>query len=149
MRKDGKIMVEQLSVFLQNKPGKIASITKALAGAGIDVRALSIADTADFGVLRMLVSDIKLAKDTLSKHNGIVSATAVTVIAVPDVPGGLAQVLGLLAEASIDIEYMYSLIGRGENKAYMVFRVSSPKGLAALLEANGLHVVDSDELGLK
>lgn len=142
-------MVEQLSVFLQNEPGKIASITRALAEGGIDIRALSIADTTDFGILRMLVSDIGLAKSILARHHCIVSATGVTVVAVPDKPGGLATVLGLLADAEIDIEYMYSLIGRGEDKAYMVFRVSDAHRLLELLAANHLSTVSREELGIR
>ena len=142
-------MAQQLSVFVQNKPGKIAAITRAIADAGVDLRALSIADTTDFGVLRMLVSDLELAKQALSRHNCVVSATGVTVVAVPDVPGGLARVLTLLSENSVDIEYMYSLIGRGENKAYMVFRVSDEKKLHTLLAENGLDTVSGEELGLR
>ncbi len=141
-------MVEQLSVFLQNKPGKIAAITAALAQNGIDVRALSIADTTDFGVLRMLVSDISAAKAVLAQHKCIVSATAVTVVAVPDLPGGLAQVLGLLNEGNIDIEYMYSLIGRGESNAYMVFRVTEQEKLLNLLKENGIESVSRKGLGI-
>ena len=102
-------MVLQLSVFLQNKSGKIASITKALQEAGVDIRALTIADTTDFGILRMLVSDIQAAKDALSKQNCIVSVNEVTVVAVPDEPGSLSVILDLLAQEKIDIEYMYSL----------------------------------------
>jgi len=142
-------MVQQLSVFIQNKAGKIASITRSLAERGIDLRALSVADTADFGILRMLVSDIGLARSVLSEHHCIVSATGVTVVAVPDVPGGLAKVLSVLAEGNIDIEYMYSLIGRGEDRAYMVFRVSDEPKLLELLAANHLSTVSSEELGIK
>ncbi len=142
-------MVEQLSVFLQNKPGKIASVTRALADAGVDIRALSIADTTDFGVLRMLVSDMKLARTALTALNCILSATSVTVVAVPDVPGGLARVLELLGDAKIDIEYMYSIIGRGANSAYMVFRVSDEEALGAVLQRNGIGRVTAAELGLR
>jgi hypothetical protein len=142
-------MAQQLSVFVQNKPGKIAAITRAIADAGVDLRALSIADTTDFGVLRMLVSDLEAAKQALAKHNCVVSATGVTVVAVPDEPGGLAKVLTLLADNSVDIEYMYSLIGRGEKKAYMVFRVSDEKKLHTLLAENGLSTVSGEELGLR
>ena len=99
-------MTQQLSVFIQNEPGKIAAVTRALAGAGVDIRALSIADTADFGVLRMLVSDIAVAQRVLSEHSCIVSATGVTVVSVPDAPGGLAQLLTLLDRERVDIEYM-------------------------------------------
>ena len=142
-------MLKQLSVFLQNKAGRIADITRALSDAGIDLRALSIADTADFGILRMLVSDIEAAKAALSKQNCIVSVNEVAVVAVPDSPGGLARVLNLIAEAKIDIEYMYSLIERSAEEAYMVFRVSDEAKLLQALKANGLHSVSAEKLGIK
>ena len=141
-------MVLQLSVFLQNKSGKIASITKALHDAGVDIRALTIADTTDFGILRMLVSDIQTAKDALAKQNCIVSVNEVTVVAVPDEPGSLSKILDLLAHEKIDIEYMYSLFTHGEKDAYMVFRVSDGKRLHSVLSQNGIHTVPGEKLGL-
>ncbi len=142
-------MLKQLSVFLQNKAGRIAGITRALSEAGIDLRALSIADTADFGILRMLVSDIEGAKAALAKENCILSVNEVIVVAVPDEPGGLARILGLMAQANIDIEYMYSLIERGAKEAYMVFRVSDEPRLLQVLADNGLHSVSAQMLGMK
>ena len=142
-------MVSQLSVFLQNRSGKLAAITRALSDSGVDIRALSIADTTDFGILRMLVSDVAQARATLSRQNCIVSVNQVVVVAVPDEPGGLARVLTLMAKGNIDIEYMYSLIDRGKNDAYMVFRVSDEQGLLKLLAANGLSAVDAETIGLK
>ena len=142
-------MVSQLSVFLQNKSGKLAAVTRALADADVDIRALSIADTTDFGVLRILVSDIARARAALQALNCITSVTDVTVVAVPDRPGGLAEVLSLLAGAQIDIEYMYSLISRSESKAYMVFRVSDEKALRDALGRHGLAVVSGEELGIR
>jgi len=142
-------MLKQLSVFLQNKAGRIASITDALSSAGIDLRALSIADTADFGILRMLVSDISAAKEVLSKENCIVSINEVAVVAVPDEPGGLARILTLMAQENIDIEYMYSLIERGVKEAYMVLRVSDEPKLLQMLEKNGIHSVSAQALGMK
>ena len=99
-------MVQQLSVFLQNKSGKIAAVVRALSDSGVDIRALSIADTTDFGILRMLVSDISAAKAALAEQNCILSVNEVTVVAVPDAPGGLSRVLSLMAQEEIDIEYM-------------------------------------------
>lgn len=142
-------MVPQLSVFLQNKSGKIASITQALKEAEVDIRALSIADTTDFGILRMLVSDIQAAKMALSRQNCIVSINEVAVVAVPDKPGGLAHILSLMAKADIDIEYMYSLIDRGKQEAYMVFRVSDEARFLKLLDENGLSTVPAEKMGLK
>ncbi len=142
-------MVQQLSVFLQNERGKLAAITRALADGGIDIRALSIADTTDFGILRMLVSDTGLAKRILEEQHYAAGITAVVVVAVPDVPGGLAGVLSLMAGGGIDIEYMYSLIGRGEKKAYMVFRVSDEEKLLRLLAENGVDTISDEELDIR
>ena len=141
-------MVQQLSVFLQNKSGKIAAVVRALSDSGVDIRALSIADTTDFGILRMLVSDISAAKAALAEQNCILSVNEVTVVAVPDTPGGLSRVLSLMAQEKIDIEYMYSLIDRGKEDAYMVFRVSDEKRLLKVLSENGLSAVRPDKLGL-
>ena len=141
-------MVQQLSVFLQNKSGKIAAVVRALSDSGVDIRALSIADTTDFGILRMLVSDISAAKAVLAEQNCILSVNEVTVVAVPDTPGGLSRVLTLMAQEEIDIEYMYSLIDRGKQDAYMVFRVSDENRLLKVLSENGLSAVAPDKLGL-
>ena len=142
-------MVQQLSVFLQNEPGRLAAITRALAEGGIDIRALSIADTTDFGILRLLVSDAALARGILEERHYAAGITVVTVVAVPDVPGGLARVLTLLADGGVDIEYMYSLIGRGEDKAYMVFRISDEPKMIELLNTRGIRAVSQEELGIR
>ena len=140
-------MVPQLSVFLQNKSGKIAAITRALQYAGVDIRALSIADTTDFGILRMLVNNIDAAKKALSDQNCIVKVNDVVIVAVPDVPGGLAGVLELMAAEKIDIEYMYSLFNRGKKDAYMVFRVSDEARLLSLLRKHSVRTITGDEIG--
>ena len=119
-----------------------------MSDSGVDIRALSIADTTDFGILRMLVSDISAAKAALAEQNCILSVNEVTVVAVPDTPGGLSRVLSLMAQEKIDIEYMYSLIDRGKEDAYMVFRVSDEKRLLKVLSENGLSAVTPDKLGL-
>ncbi len=142
-------MVKQLSVFMQNKAGRMADIVNALSEAQVDLRALSIADTADFGILRILVSDIDKAKRILSEQNCIVSVNDVVVVGVPDEPGGLARILTLMAQEKIDIEYMYSLIERGTMEAYMVFRVSDEPKLLEMLKNNGLHSVTAEKLGMK
>ncbi|MBQ4566115.1 MAG: ACT domain-containing protein [Oscillospiraceae bacterium] len=141
-------MVPQLSVFLQNKSGKIAAITRALSDNQIDIRALSIADTTDFGILRMLVSDIRKAKEVLTGQNCILSVNEVVVVAVPDRTGGLAEILSIIAEANVDIEYMYSLIGREDNMADMVFRVSNEEAFRSVLQQHGLQTISAAQLGL-
>jgi len=141
--------VHQISVFLENRAGQLAEITKVLALGGVDLRAISIAETKEYGVLRMIVSNADLATGILLSHGYILSMTPVTVIEVPDQTGGLAPVLEVLAEGQIDVEYMYSLFTHKEGKAYMVFRVSEEARFAQLLEAHGLKVASKEDLGLK
>ena len=120
-----------------------------LAENGIDLRAISIAETTDYGVLRMIVDEAQRAKTILLDSGYIMSVTPVLAVSVPDAPGGVASVLKLLAEGHIDIEYMYSLFTHVEGKAYMVFRVSNEDSLLAVLAKNGLATVSAQALGLK
>ena len=135
-------MVKQLSVFIQNKSGKIASVTRTLYENGIDIRALSVADTTDFGILRMLVSDVAKAKNALANENCIVSVNEVDVVAVPDRPGGTAEVLQKLADANIDIEYMYALVTKTAGKAYAVMRTNDEANAEKLLAEKGIELLD-------
>ena len=141
--------IHQISVFLENRAGQLAEITKVLADSGIDMRAISIAETADYGVLRLIVDQPQKTTATLLEHGFVLSMTPVTVVAVPDQPGGLAPVLQLVAEGSIDIEYMYSLFTHKEGRAYMVFRVSDDEKFTALLQEHGIAAVSSEELGIE
>ena len=141
--------VHQISVFLENRAGQLSEITQVLAEQGIDMRAISIAETADYGVLRLIVDRPQQATTLLLEHGFILSMTPVTVVAVPDQPGGLAPVLQLIAEADIDIEYMYSLFTHTGGKAYMVFRVSDDEAFTATLKRHGIEPVGTDELGIQ
>ena len=140
--------VRQISVFLENRAGQLAEITRVLADAKIDLRAISIAETSDYGVLRLIVDDAQKATDILLGHGYILSMTPVLVIEVPDQAGGLAPVLEILAEGHIDVEYMYSLFTHREGKAYMVFRIAEEDKFVALLAAHGMHPVSKADLGL-
>ena len=140
--------VHQISVFLENRAGQLAEITGILAENGIDLRALSIAETADYGILRMIVDNAEQATSILLQHGYILSMTPVLVISVPDQPGGVAPVLATLAEGNIDIEYMYSLFTHVDGKAYMVFRVNEEEKFKALLLSHGISVCTGEELGL-
>jgi len=142
-------MVKQLSIFLQNEAGRIADIAEALADADINIRALNIADTPDFGILRMLVSDVETAVKVLAAKGYVAKATPVTVAAVSDEVGGLAKILRIMSEGHIDLEYMYSYLGRSSGRAYMIFRSGDEVALGELLAANGITVVDKDDLHLK
>ena len=141
--------IHQISVFLENRAGQLAEITRILADAGIDLRAISIAETADYGVLRLIVDRPQDATSTLLGSGFVLSMTPVTVVSVPDEPGGLAPVLQAVAEGSIDIEYMYSLFTHIDGKAYMVFRVSDDETFTALLASRGINVVSAQELGIE
>ena len=141
--------VYQISVFLENRAGQLAEITKVMADNGIDLRAISIAETADYGVLRMIVDNAEKATGILLTNGYILSMTPVLVVGVPDTPGGLAPVLAVMAEGSIDIEYMYSLFTQEVGKAYMVFRVSDEKKFVELLARHNMTLTEAEELGIK
>ena len=141
-------MVYQISVFLENRAGQFAEITTVLAENGVDLRAISIAETADYGVLRMIVDNAEKATSILMQHGYLLSMTPVLVIAVPDRAGGIAPVLATVAEGNIDIEYMYSLFTHTEGKAYIVFRVAETEKFITLLGAHGITPVTAEELGI-
>lgn len=142
-------MINQISVFLENKAGELAQITKILAENNVNLRAISIAETSDYGVLRMIADDAEHASRVLMKNGNVISMTPVSVIEVPDRPAGLSDVLSVLAKADIDIEYMYSLFTQEQGKAYMVFRVSDKQKLMNEIKNNALKTVSEEELGLK
>jgi hypothetical protein len=141
-------MVYQISVFLENRAGQFAEITTALANNGIDMRAISVAETADYGILRMIVDNAEKATSILMQHGYLMSMTPVLVVSVPDQPGGIAPVLATIAEGNIDIEYMYSLFTHTEGKAYIVFRVGETEKFVELLGSHGITPSTAEELGI-
>lgn len=141
-------MVYQISVFLENRAGQFAEITGILAESHIDLRAISIAETTDYGVLRIIVDDAEKATAILMQHGYLMSMTPVQVVAVPDQPGGVASVLAILAEGNIDIEYMYSLFTHKEGKSYIVFRVAEAERFRDLLSAHGIVLSTNKDLGI-
>ena len=141
--------IHQISVFLENRTGQLAEITRLLADNHVDIRALSIAETADYGLVRMIVDDSHKASAILLEHGDILSMTPVWAVEVPDRPGGLADVLGVLAENHVDVEYMYSLFTHCAGNAYMVLRISDEEKFTAALSEHGIKVVSAEELGLK
>ena len=141
-------MVYQISVFLENRAGQFAEITGILAENKVDLRAISIAETTDYGVLRMIVDNAEKTTAILMQHGYLMSMTPVLVIAVPDQPGGVAPVLATLAEGNVDIEYMYSLFTHKEGKSYIVFRVAQTEKFVELLKTHGLTPVTGEELGI-
>lgn len=127
--------VKQISVFLENKSGRLAQVTRALGDNQINIRALSIADTTDFGILRLIVDKPEEANSILWAEGFMVSETAVIAVEVPDRPGGLADILATLGQAGINIEYLYAFIGQSSDKAQVIFRVDdSDKAISVLQE---------------
>jgi hypothetical protein len=121
------MLVKQISVFIENKAGRLADVATCLANEGIDTRALSLADTTNFGVLRLIVDQPEKALEVLKDCNFAVSITDVISVLVPDVPGGLAEVLKIFNERNLDIEYMYAFIGKESGKAIVILRVDKPE----------------------
>lgn len=141
--------IHQISVFLENRTGQLAEITRLLAQNGIDLRAISIAETADYGLARMIVDDAPKASSILLQHGDILSMTPVLAVEVPDRPAGLADLLAVLAGNHIDVEYMYSLFAHRDGYAYMILRISDEEKFAAAMSAHNIKLVSAEELGLK
>lgn len=138
--------ITQLSLFLENKPAHLKVPCRALADAGISIMTLSLADTEQFGILRMIVRDWKKAKDVLEKAGCVVNTTEVVAVEVEDRPGGLADLLDIIDKAAINIEYMYAFTFGREGKAIMVFRFEDPDSAVAKLQTAGVGVVESVSL---
>ena len=141
--------IHQISVFLENRIGQLAEITYLLAQNQIDIRALSIAETSDYGLARMIVDDSQKASAVLLQHGDILSMTPVWAVEVPDRPGGLSVLLSVLAQNHVDVEYMYSLFTHREGSAYMVLRISDEAAFRKAVELSGIRLVGMEELGLK
>lgn len=133
--------IKQLSVFVENKEGKLREITDILAKAGIDIRALSIADTSEFGILRLIVRDPQKAKALLEKNGFVATINDVVGVEINDRPGGLAEIVRLFAKRDINMEYMYAFLTRTENKAYLVVRVDDASEVENLLESEKIRIL--------
>lgn len=140
--------VKQISVFVENKPGAMSAMTAVLADNDIDMRALSLAETEDFGIVRIIVDDVYTAATVLKDAGYVHSITPVLGVAIPDTPGGLNKVLSALTDAQINVEYMYAFLGgKNADHAYMIFRVADAAAASAALVAQGIQTVDQDEVG--
>jgi hypothetical protein len=133
-----KMTVDQISVFIENKPGTLAELTGIVGDAGIDLRALSLADTADFGVLRLIVDNPGKALELLRTAGFAVSITQVLAVPITDSPGGLAKVLRILADEKVSVEYSYAFITRRQGKAYVILRVENNELARGILAREGI-----------
>jgi hypothetical protein len=138
--------IHQLSLFAENKPGHISAPARLLAQEGIDIRALFLADSQHFGIVRMIVSDWQKAAAVFEAHGFVVKVTEVLAVEVPDHPGGLADVLGALEGSGINIEYMYAFPYPRGDQAILIFRFADPDAAIEQLQTAGINLLASDEL---
>jgi hypothetical protein len=134
--------ITQISVFLENRKGRLFEICSMLGQAGINIRALNIAETESFGVLRMVVDKPAEAIELFRKNGVTASQTDVVAAEVPDTPGGLADVLKILTDNNVNVEYMYGFVEKHSENALLVFRFDNPERAAQVLRENGLKVID-------
>jgi hypothetical protein len=134
--------VEQISVFLENKPGALAEVTRILGETGVNIRALSLADTKDFGILRLIVNDNEKAKEVLGQKGFTVRKTEVVAVEVPDRPGGLAEIIKILAEASINVEYLYAFVQQSGENAIIIFRFDETDRAIAVLSEKKVRLLE-------
>ncbi|WP_347491128.1 ACT domain-containing protein [Desulfoscipio sp. XC116] len=133
--------VKQISVFLENKSGRLAQVTRVLGNNSINIRALSIADTTDFGILRLIVNNPDAAYQVLKESGFTVSTTEVIAVEVKDEPGGLANVLDILQQVNINIEYLYAFLQKATNAALVVFRVEQLDEAITVLQKNNISIL--------
>jgi hypothetical protein len=138
--------IKQLTVFVENKQGALVDITDTLAKHNVNIRALSIADTQDFGILRLIVNDNETAIKTLSGEGYLIKTTDVVGVKIGDEPGKLSTALQVLDDAHINMEYLYAFMTRTEKHAYVVLRVADNAAAEKALEAAGFHMISDFDI---
>ena len=138
--------LNQLTIFVENKQGAIVDVTETLANANVDIRALSIADTEDFGILRLIVNDNDAAFNALANHGYLIKNTDVVGVKIGDAPGKLSKALRVLDEAHINVEYLYAFMARTEKHAYVVLRVADNAAAEEILISAGFHMITDNDV---
>jgi hypothetical protein len=138
--------VEQISIFLENRAGRLAEVTRVLSEGGINIRALSLADTSDFGILRLIVTDHEKAKQILKENGFTVGRTNVVAVEVEDQPGGLHRILDLLSGKGVNVEYMYAFVQQSGMNAVLIFRFDKTDQAIEILNENAIRIVPGEEL---
>lgn len=138
--------VKQISIFIENKPGALAEVTKFIAESKINLKALSIADTQEFGILRIITDNPDNARELLKNEGYTVTATSVLAVELSDTPGSMASILAVLSDAGVSVEYTYAFMSNVQNKAYMIFRVdNNDKATNALINSN-VSVINQEDI---
>ena len=138
--------VEQIAIFIENRSGRLSEITNILAENSINIRAMSLADTADFGILRLIVNDTEKAKQILKDNGFTVGKTEVLVVEVPDKPGGLASALQTITEAGLNIEYMYAFSQKSGETGLIIFRFNEIEAAIEAFKKSGLRILTGEEV---
>jgi len=138
--------VEQISIFIENKSGRLAMVSRILSESGINIRALSLADTSDFGILRLIVNNVEKARSVLKEYGFTVNKTEVVAVEVPDRPGGLSHILNVLDSEQINVEYMYAFGERSGGNAVIVFRFDDTDKAIETLTGSGVHILEGERL---
>lgn len=140
------MIIKQVSIFVENKTGSMAEVLDILGNNNIDLNALSIADTTDFGILRLIVSDPYKAEKILKENGMVVKLTDVIAVGIEDKPGSLSHILDILKNNAIEIDYMYAFIGKSNNGALVILKLSDPAKATELLKSNSIQVVYASEI---
>ncbi|MBO5060511.1 MAG: acetolactate synthase [Clostridia bacterium] len=140
------MLIKQLSVFTENKPGGLAPIIETLGKSNIDISALSLADTSEYGILRLIVNNSELAVTVLKEIGVVVKVTDVLAVAMDDTPGGLSKILEIFVHKNINVDYMYAFVGSVNNKALMVVKVSEPEAAAKALADAGISTAEAKDI---
>ena len=138
--------VEQISIFIENKSGRLAEVSGTLGKAGVNIRALSLADTSDFGILRLIVDDTEKALQVLREQNFTVSKTEIIGVEVPDAPGGLSSILQILDQNKVNVEYMYAFVERSGDNAVIIFRFDNIDEAISVLTRNDINILKGEQL---
>ena len=140
------MFVKQLSVFVENRPGRLSAVTKLLQENNINIRALSIADTRDFGILRLIVNDPDKALEIIKAKDYSVAITNVLAVGIVDKPGGLAEAMDVLFNNNISVEYMYAFVSKADDIAHVIFRVENNEKAAVALEEKGFSLLTNEDI---
>ena len=140
------MLINQLSVFVENKPGRLAAVIDALGKNNVNMSALSLADTSEYGILRLIVNNPEAASQILKEIGVIVKITKVLAISMDDTPGGLSKILDIFLKNGINVDYMYAFVGKTADKAVMVVKVSDVKKAEEALLSAGIQTLDTDDV---